>query len=112
MASVPLQGTTAAHLPSSAHIPAAPSWRWVCGASARLLQHMMHEIKRRGMFRQMFRGDYLELRTFLKPTAHLTAANVRHAWAPEPFTFHQVPKRHRRPACPAQCGPPSACACA
>ena len=96
MASVPLQGTTAAHLPSSAHIPAAPSWRWVCGASARLLQHMMHEIKRRGMFRQMFRGDYLELRTFLKPTAHLTAANVRHAWAPEPFTFHQVPKRRRQ----------------
>ena len=76
MASVPLQGTTAAHLPSSAHIPAAPSWRWVCGASARLLQHMMHEIKRRGMFRQMFRGDYLELRTFLKPTAHLAVGKA------------------------------------
>ena len=42
-------------------------------------------LKKHGMFRQMFRGNYLKLRTFLKLTAHLTAANVRHAWAPEPF---------------------------
>ena len=97
MASVPLQGTTAAHLPSSAHIPAAPSWRWVCGASARLLQHMMHEIKRRGMFRQMFRGDYLELRTFLKPTAHLTAGKACEKLSTPPIP--SPPSRYRPPGC-------------